>query len=182
MNGVYPPLVLTEAYITKNSTPRVRKLRLTSLDTSLNLQWMEVIFLYGQQNNPSGALMPEKAIGCDLINVRIWLHWESNTFLMSFTLTLKDSDMLSSEHSVLPCFRGHTSEKFTCEQVLACAKRIPAERRTPAAKSKVDQDMEEKRVCLMQYLMLRVVDGVSDNSSTDLECTDMEAIGSLSLT
>ena len=56
---------------------------------------MEVTFratffgLYGQQNNPSGALMPGKAIGCGLTNVRTWLRWESNIFLMPFALTHK---------------------------------------------------------------------------------------------
>ena len=35
--------------------------------------------LHGQQNNPSGALMPREAIGCGLINVRR-LRWELKTF------------------------------------------------------------------------------------------------------
>ena len=53
-------------------------------------QWKEVTFLltffglHGQQNNPSGALMPGKVIGCDRTNVLTWLRWELNTSLMPF--------------------------------------------------------------------------------------------------
>eukprot|EP00434_Breviolum_minutum_P037644 symbB.v1.2.033388.t1/scaffold4123.1/size58836/8 len=121
VNGVYPPLALVEACITKEDSGQKsvcilslsrgsKTKRLTSLDMSLDMQWMEVTFrvtffgLYGQQNNPSGALMPGKAIG-----------------------------------------------------------RIPVERRTPAAKSEVDQDMVGRDE--------RVSDAVSDAESGWIDLT-----------
>ena len=72
-----------------------RTKRRTSLDMSLDTQWKEVTFLatffglHGQQNNPSGALMPGKVIGCGWTNVLTWLRWELNTSLMPFALTHK---------------------------------------------------------------------------------------------
>ena len=41
----------------------------------------------GLQNNPSGALMPGKVIGCGWTNVLTWLRWELNTSLMPFAST-----------------------------------------------------------------------------------------------
>ena len=72
-----------------------RTKRLTSSDMSLDTQWMAVTFRAtffgppGQQNNPSGALMPGKVIGFGWTNVLIWLRWESNTSLMPFALSHK---------------------------------------------------------------------------------------------
>ena len=69
--------------------------RHTNLDMSLVTQWKEVTFLatffglHGQQNNPSGALMPGKVIGCGWTNVLTWLCWELNTSLMPFASTHK---------------------------------------------------------------------------------------------
>ena len=68
---------------------------LPASDMSLDMQWMAVTFRatyfgpHGQQNNPSGALMPGKVIGFGWTNVLIWLRWESNTSLMPFALTHK---------------------------------------------------------------------------------------------
>ena len=64
--------------------------RPTNFDMSLVTQWKEVTSRAtsfgrrGLQNNPSGALMPGKVIGCGWTHVLTWLRWESNTSLMPF--------------------------------------------------------------------------------------------------
>ena len=52
-------------------------------------------------------------------------------------------------------------------------RRIPVERKTPAAKREVDQDMVAKEESVSDAES--GWSGVSDNSSTDSECTDVEA-------
>ena len=52
-------------------------------------------------------------------------------------------------------------------------RRIPVERKTPAAKREVDQDMVGKEESVSDAES--GWSGVSDNSSTDSECTDVEA-------
>ena len=70
-------------------------MRLTSSDMSLATEWMAVTFRatffgpHGLWNNPSGALMPGKAIGFGWTNVLTWLRWELNTSSMLSALTHK---------------------------------------------------------------------------------------------
>ena len=55
--------------------------------------------------------------------------------------------------------------------------RIPVERKTPAAKREVDQDMVAREESVSDAVSDAESgwSGVSDNSSTDSECTDIEA-------
>ena len=71
---------------------------------------------HGQQNNPSGALMPGKAIGFGWTNVLIWLRWESNTSLMPSALTHKGpGDQPQAGLRAFP--PAHVSEDTHLEQV-----------------------------------------------------------------
>ena len=98
------------------------------------------------QNNPSGALMPGKVIGCDWIHVLTWLRWKS-------------------------CF----NPQRPCEAAAfsLTPRRIPAERKASPARREVDQDMvwKEERVSEVGSDADSGWSGVSDNSSTDSECT-----------
>ena len=72
----------------------------------------------------------------------------------------------------------HVSEDTYLEQVhenkfSITPRRIPVERKTPAAKRGVDQDMVAKEESVSDAES--GWSGVSDNSSTDSECTDVEA-------
>ena len=72
----------------------------------------------------------------------------------------------------------HVSEDTHLEQVhenkfSLTPRRIPVERKTPAAKDCVDQDMVAKEESVSDAES--GWSGVSDNSSTDSECTDVEA-------
>ena len=60
---------------------------------------------------------------------------------------------------------------------LLTPRRIPAERKASTAKREVDQDMvaREESVSEVGSDADSGWSGVSDNSSTDSECTDMEA-------
>ena len=76
----------------------------------------------------------------------------------------------------------HVSEDTHLENMHAnnfslTPRRIPVERKTPAAKREVDQDMvaREERVSDAVSDAESGWSGVSDNSSTDSECTDIEA-------
>ena len=69
--------------------------RPTNFAMSLVTQWKEVTSRatsFGRsvlQNNPSGALMPGKVIGCGWTHVLTLLRWESSTSLMLFASTHK---------------------------------------------------------------------------------------------
>ena len=75
------------------------------------------------QNNPSGALMPGKVIGCGWTHVLTLLRWESSTSLMLFASTHKGPGGCypSSGHPFLPCIKGCLSGKCAEEHVLAYA-------------------------------------------------------------
>ena len=110
--------------------PWNRTKRPTNFDMSLVTQWKEVTLLatsfgrLGLQNNPSGALMPGKVIGCGWTNVLTWLRWELNTSLMPFASTHKGpGGQLQSKlwHPFLPCIKGCLSGEHACEHFLAYA-------------------------------------------------------------
>ena len=145
---------------------------------------MEVTFratffgLYGQQNNPSRALMPGEAIGCGLINVRI-LGIEHFFDAFCFDPQRPWRAPACQALGIPSC---HVSEDTHLKNLHAnrfslTPRRIPAERRTPAAKSEVDQDMVGREESVSDAVSDAESgwSGVSDNSSTDSECTDMEA-------
>ena len=136
---------------------------------------------HGQQSNPSGALMPGKVIGCGWTNVLTWLRWELNTSLMPFALTHKGPGGAAAIQALgIPSC--HVSEDAHLENMRAntfslTPRRIPVERKTPAAKREVDQDMVAREESVSDAVSDAESgwSGVSDNSSTDSECTDIEA-------
>ena len=116
-----------------------------------------------------------------LWNVLTWLRWELNTSLMPFALTYKgpggqpQSKLWASLPAVyqrMPIWRTCMLNTFSLTP-----RRIPVERKAPAAKREVDQDMvaREKSVSDVGSDAESGWSGVSDNSSTDSECTDIEA-------
>ena len=68
-------------------------------------------------------------------------------------------------------------ENMHVKAFLLTPRRIPAERKASTAKREVDQDMvaREESVSELGSDAESGWSGVSDNSSTDSECTDMEA-------
>ena len=104
--------------------------RPTNFAMSLVTQWKEQTSRatsFGRsvlQNNPSGALMPGKVIGCGWTHVLTLLRWESSTSLMLFASTRKGpggSCNPSPGHPFLPCVKGCLSRKYAEEYVLAYA-------------------------------------------------------------
>ena len=117
----------------------------------------------GLQNNPSGALMPGKVIGCGWTHVLTWLRPREAAAIQALRIhscrVSKDAyleNMQMSTFSLTP-------------------RRIPAERKASSAKREVDQDMvaREESVSEVGSDADSGWSGVSDNSSTDSECTDM---------
>ena len=121
--------------------------------------------------------MPGKEIGFGWTNVLTWLRWESNTSLMHFALTRKGPG--EQPHAKLWAFppamfqRDTHLEQMHENKFSLTPRRIPVERKTPAAKREVDQDMVAKGDSVSDAES--GWSGVSDNSSTDSECTDVEA-------
>ena len=164
-----------------------RTKRHTNFDMSLVTQWKEVTSRatsfgrHGLQNNPSGALMPGKVIGCGWTHVLTWLRWESNTSLMPFASTHKGpgGQLQSKLWASLPAVYSKDAylENMHMNTFLLTPRRIPAERKASTAKREVDQDMvaREESVSEVGSDADSGWSGVSDNSSTDSECTDMEA-------
>ena len=154
---------------------------------SLVTQWKEVTFLatsfglHGLQNNPSGALMPGKVIGCGWTNVLTWLRWELNTSLMPFASTPQRPWGTAAIQALgIPSCRVSKDaylENMHVNTFLLTPRRIPVERKASAAKREVDQDMvaREESVSEVGSDAESGWSGVSDNSSTDSECTDIEA-------
>ena len=93
--------------------------------------------------------------------------------LLWATKALASSRMPSSGHSLLPWFKWYLSWAGAESKFSLTPRRIPVERKTPAAKREGDQDMVAKEESVSDAES--GWSGVSDNSSTDSECTDVEA-------
>ena len=136
---------------------------------------------HGQQNNPSGALMPGKVIGCGWTNVLTWLRWESNTSLMPFALTHKGPG--EQPHAKLwvslPAMFQRIPILRTCmrtiSHLLQRASRLKGRHLLLSVKSIRTWLRREDSVSDAVSDAESGWSGVSDNSSTDSECTDIEA-------
>ena len=117
--------------------------------------------------------MPGKVIGFGWTNVLIWLRWGSNTSLMPFALSHKGPG--EQPHAKLWTFPPAMVQMIRRDRskFSLTPRRIPVERKTPAAKREGDQDMVAKEESVSDAES--EWSGVSDNSSTDSECTDVEA-------
>ena len=101
---------------------------------------------HGLQNNPSGALMPGKVMGCGWTNVLTWLRWKLNTSLMPFASTHKGpgGQLQSKLWASLPA----VYQRMPIWRILLTPRRIPAERKATTAKREVDQDMVARGECI----------------------------------
>ena len=118
----------------------------------------------GQQNNPSGALMPGRVIGCGWTHVLIWLRWESNTSLMPFASTHKGpgGQLQSMLWASLPAV-------YQRMPIWRICRRAPSRLRLGVSRLKGKQHrrsgklirtwLQERRVYLRSALML-TVDGL----------------------
>ena len=159
--------------------------RPTNFDMSLVTQWKEVTSRatsfgrHGLQNDPSGALMPGKVIGCGWTHVLTWLRWKSNTSLMPFASTHKDSEAAAIQALDISSCRVSKDvylEILHMSTFSLTSRRIPAGRKAATAKREVDWDMVAREESASE-VSFNADSGwleVSDNSSTDSECTDME--------
>ena len=92
--------------------------------------------LHGQQNNPSGTLMPGKVIGCGWTNVLTWLRWELNTSLMPFASTHKGPGTAAIQALGIPSCRVLKDaylENMHVNTFLLTPRRIQVERKASAA-------------------------------------------------
>ena len=130
---------------------------------------------HGQENNPSGALMPEKVMECGWTNVLAWLRWELNTSLMPFALTHKapGGQPQSKLWASLPVMFQRIPIWRTCMRTLSCLRLGVSRFKGTPAKRDVDQDMvtREKNVSDVVSDAESGWSVLSDNSSTDSECT-----------
>ena len=124
--------------------------------------------------------MPGKVIGCGWTHVLTLLRWESSTSLMLFASTHKGpgGQLQSKLWASLPAVYQRMPIWKICRGTRSRL-RLGVFRLTgkPSAKREVDQDMvaKEERVSEGGSDTDSGWSGVSDNSSTDSECTDMEA-------
>ena len=123
---------------------------------------------HGQQNNPSGALMPGKVIGCGWTNVLTWLPLGIEHFFDAFCFD-PQRPWRAAACQALGIPSCHVSEDTHLEQMhenkfSLTPRRIPVERKTPAAKREVDQDMVAREESVSDAES--GWPGVSDNSST----------------
>ena len=161
--------------------------RHTNLDMSLVTQWKEVTFLatffglHGQQNNPSGALMPGKVIGVRLDKCAYMAPLGIEHFFDAFCFDPQRPWGTAAIQALgIPSCRVSKDaylENMHVNTFLLTPRRIPVERKASAAKREVDQDMvaSEESVSEVGSDAESGWSGVSDNSSTDSECTDIEA-------
>ena len=158
--------------------------RHTNLDMSLVTQWKEVTFhaaffgLPGQQNNPSGALMPGKVLRLDKCAYMSPLGIEHFFDALCFDPQRPWGTAAIQALGISSCLVSKDAylENMHVNTFFLTPRRIPVERKASAAKREVDQDMvaREESVSAGSDAERRSL-GVSDNSSTHSECTDIEA-------
>ena len=113
--------------------------RHTNLDMSLVSQWKEVTFLatffglHGQQNNPSGTLMPGKMIGCGWTNVLAMAPLGIEHFFDAFCFNPQRpwGQPQSKLWASLPCRVSKNAylENMHVSSFLLTPRRIPVERK-----------------------------------------------------
>ena len=149
----------------------------------LDTQWVAVTFRatffgpHGLWNNPSGALMPGKVIGFDWTNVLSLLRWELNTSFDAFCFH-PQRPWRAAACQALGIPSCHVAEDTHLQHLhenkfSLTPRRIPVERKASADKSRVDLDMVASEESGSEAES--GWSGVSDNSSTDSECTNLEA-------
>ena len=157
--------------------------RPTNFAMSLVTQWKEVTSRatsFGRsvlQNNPSGALMPGKVIGCGWTHVLTLLRWESSTSLMLFGSTHKGpgGQLQSKLWASLPAVYQRMPIWKICRGTLSRLRlgvfRLKGKHLRRSVKL-IRTWLQRRRGRLSVALILTVG---GRESSTDSECTDMEA-------
>ena len=154
--------------------------RLTSSDMSLATEWMAVTFRatffgpHGLWNNPFGALMPGKVIEFGWTNVLTWLRWKLNTFSILSALTHKGPG--EQPHAKLWVFPPAV---FLRIPTLNSCRRTSFRLHQGAYQLK-GRHLRKRVESIRTWLVERRVDlmlgqGCLTNSSTDSECTILEA-------